>query len=141
MKDILTSICFVVFSLLIFGIATTFPHSQKIYNSPAVYPQALAILLIILSVILIFSGIRQIKIKNPILEAAKDLSKPLLISATLVGYLILLLTSNFVIATFIFLILVFRFLGGSWKEGVVFSILLTIGEFLVFGSLLKVPLP
>ena len=117
------------------------PPFTKIFNSPAVYPQALAILLIILSVILIFSGIRQIKIKTPILEAPKDLSKPLLISATLVGYLILLLTSNFVIATFIFLILVFRFLGGSWKEGVVLSILLTIGEFLVFGSLLKVPLP
>jgi len=141
MKDILTGIFCVVFSLLIFGVATTFPHSPKIYNSPAVYPQTLAILLIILSVILIFSGIRQTKITTPILQAAKDLSKPLLISATLAGYLILLLTSNFVIATFIFLILVFRLLGGSWKEGVVFAILLTIGEYLVFGSLLKVPLP
>lgn len=141
MKDLMTAAFCIAFSLLFWGLATQFPHSPKIYNSPAVYPQALAILLSILSVILVFSGIRQIKTVPAKLQAAKDLSKPLLLSATLIGYLILLLTTNFVIATLIFLFLVFRLLGGSWKEGVVFSVLLTIGEYLVFGSLLNVPLP
>jgi cobalamin synthase len=141
MKDILTGIFCIAFSLFVFGLATTFPHSPKIYNSPAVYPQALVILLFILAIILIFSGIQELRKAPPQFHAPNDLTKPLLISATLVGYLILLLTSNFVIATIIFLLLIYRLLGGSWKAGVVFSVLLTIGEFLMFGSILKVPLP
>lgn len=141
MKDIMTGVLCIAFSLFFGGLATKFPHSPKIYNSPAVYPQTLVILLSILAVMLIFSGARKTKAAPSKLQVSKDLSKPLLISTTLVGYLILLLTSNFVIATLIFLFLVFRLLGGSWKEGVVFSIILTIGEYLVFGSLLKVPLP
>jgi len=141
MKDILTGVLCIGFSLLFWGLATRFPHSPKIYNSPASYPQALAVLLCILSAILIFSGIRQKKPALTKFQPTIDLVKPMLIGATLIGYLIFLLKVNFVLATFIFLLLVFRLFGGSWKEGLVFSVLLTIGEYLVFGSLLKVPLP
>lgn len=141
MKDIMTGVICIVFSLISWGLATKFPHSPKIYNSPAIYPQSLAILLSILAAILIFSGIRQKKLALPNSQLSNDLAKPLLISATLIGYLILLLSVKFVLATFIFLLLVFRLFGGSWKEGLVFAVLLTIGEYLVFGSLLKVPLP
>lgn len=141
MKDIITGVLCIGFSLIFWGIATSFPHSPKIYNSPAIYPQSLAVLLCILAAILIFSGIRQAKLAPPKFQVANDLAKPMLIGATLIGYLILLLKVKFVFATFIFLLLVFRLFGGSWKEGLVFSALLTVGEYLVFGSLLKVPLP
>jgi len=141
MKDIITGVLCIGFSLISWGFASSFPHSPKIYNSPAIYPQSLAVLLGILSVILIFSGIRHPKIAPPKFQVANDMAKPMLIGATLIGYLILLLKVKFVLATFIFLLLVFRLFGGSWKEGFVLSVLLTVGEYLVFGSLLKVPLP
>ena len=141
MKDILTGIFCIVFSLFFFGIATTFPHSPKIYNSPGIYPQALVILLFILAIALIFSGIKKARKASPPIQASGDLAKPLLISSILVGYLILLLNSGFILATVIFLLLIYRLLGGSWRTGILFSVLLTLGEFLVFGSLLKVPLP
>lgn len=141
MKDILTGIFCIGFSLFIFITASTFPHSPKIYNSPAVYPQALIILLAILALVLIVSGSLQMKKAPPHQQVSINVSKPLYIFATLVGYLILLLFSGFMIATFIFLLIIYRLLGGSWMAGVVFSVLLTIGEFLVFGFVLKVPLP
>ena len=54
MKDIMTGVLCIAFSLFFGGLATKFPHSPKIYNSPAVYPQTLVILLSILAVMLIF---------------------------------------------------------------------------------------
>ena len=141
MKDIITGVLSIGFSLIFWGLATRFPHSPKIYNSPAIYPQSLALLLCLLAAILIFSGIRQTKPAFANFQVSNDLAKPMLIGATLIGYLIFLLKVNFVLATFIFLLLVFRLFGGSWREGLVFSVLLTIGEYLVFGYLLNVPLP
>ncbi len=141
MKEIMTGVFCIAFSIVFWVLAMKFPHSPKIYNSPAIYPQSLAILLIILAAILIFSAIHQKKLALPRFQVSSDLAKPLLIFATLIGYLILLLTANFVLSTFIFLLLIFRLFGGSWKQGLVFSVLLTLGEYLVFGSLLKVPLP
>ena len=141
MKDILTGIFCIAFSLFFFGFSTTFPQALKIYNSPAVYPQSLVILLFILAIILIASGIRQRSKTLPQVEKSRDLYKPLLIAATLVGYLILLHATHFMAATIIFVLVLYRLLGGTWKGGIVFAVLLTIGEYLVFGSLLKVPLP
>ncbi len=141
MKDILTGIFCIVFSLFVFVTASTFPQSPKIYNSPAVYPQSLIILLIFLALTLIVSGILQIRKKPPHVQKPTNLSKPLWIFATLVGYLFLLSNVNFVIATFVFLIVIYRLLGGTWIAGAVFSVLLTVGEFIVFGFVLKVPLP
>ncbi len=141
MKDILTGVFCIAFCLFFWVVATTFPQAPKIYNSPAVYPQSLIILLFFLAIILIASSIRQ-KIKSsPQVIQSRDLYKPLLISATLVGYLILLFTAHFLTATIIFVFVLFRLLGGSWKGGIAFAVLLTIGEYLVFGSILKVPLP
>lgn len=141
MKDIMTGAFCFTFSLVFWELASKFPNSPKIYNSPAIYPQSLSILLSIFAAILIFPSIRQKKLTLSTFQVSHDLAKPLLIYLTLIGYLILLLTVKFVLSTFIFLLLVFRLFGGSWKQGLIFSILLTIGEYLVFGFLLKVPLP
>lgn len=141
MKDILTGFFCIAFSLFFFGFSTNFPQALKIYNSPAVYPQSLVILLFILAIILIAGGIRQMSKTPPQVKKNRDLYKALLISATLVGYLILLYVTHFMTATIIFVLVLFRLLDGSWKEGLVFAVLLTIGEYIVFGSVLKVPLP
>lgn len=142
MKDVIIGVFCLAFSALVYGLTTTFPQPQKIYNNPASYPRALIFLLLILGVTLAIAGIRQIKTAGLIRGNPNiNLRKPLMICVLLAGYLILLHILGFSAATFIFLILVYQLLGGSLKEGIVFSGLLTLGEYIVFGMLLKVPLP
>ena len=143
MKDGIVGIFCILFSIWVYVLTLGFPQDKRLYKAPAVYPRFLLFLIVILGGILIVRGARQIK-------AAKSLNneiprpnfgKPLIIILGLLGYFILLYIFGFVVATFIFLIGAYHTFGGSLKEGVLFSILLTGGEYLVFGLLLKVPLP
>lgn len=142
MKDVIVGILCLLFSTWVYVLTMDFPQTERVYKNPASYPRVLIFLLLLFGIILGIKGIKQLRTTG--LEKGglgKNFRRPLTITVLLIGYFTLLYLFGFLVATFIFLILVYHIFGGSLKTGLVFSALLTLGEYVVFGVLLKVPLP
>jgi len=143
MKDLLIGIWCLGFSTWVYVLTREFPHAERIYKAPAAYPRVLLFLLTLFGIMFISRGIWHLKMTGSVPKRAlpMNITKPLIVMVSLIGYFFLLYACGFIVATFIFLIGAYRVFGGSVKQGVVFSALLTLGEYGVFGLLLKVPLP
>ena len=142
MKDVIVGIWCFLFSTWVYILTRGFPQTDRVYKNPASYPRALIFLLLLFGMILGIKGIKQLRTAG--LEKGKsgrNFRRPLTIIVLLIGYFTLLYLFGFLVATFIFLILVYHIFGGSLKAGLVFSACLTLGEYVVFSVLLKVPLP
>lgn len=143
MKDILIGIWCLGFSTWVYVLTREFPHAERLYKAPAVYPRVLLFLLTLFGLMFIGRGIWQRKVAGSVPKKIllANITRPLIVIASLIGYFLLLYAFGFIVATFIFLIGAYRLFGGSFKQGVVFSVVLTLSEYGVFGLLLKVPLP
>ena len=142
MKDVIVGISCLLFSTWVYVLTMNFPQTERVYKNPASYPRVLSFLLLLFGIILGIKGVKQLRTTG--LEkgrSGENFRRPLTITILLIGYFTLLYFFGFLVATFIFLILVYHIFGGSLKTGLVFSACLTLGEYVVFGVLLKVPLP
>jgi len=142
MKEINLGIFLISFMILVYGWTTKFPKADKSYNDPAYYPKLIILFIIILSIINISTGVKQLKIRGLTKNVDnRSIQKPLVIAGIMIGYLILLYFIGYLAATFTFLITIFKISGGTWGRGILFSTILTLGLYTLFSFLLKIPLP
>lgn len=141
MKDYISGISGLLISLYVYlgakGFADT---SEGLAGNPAMYPQILAILLAILSLIILLQALKEKK------KVVFSLNKNILIRVGIFFIALVIYTSlfkyvGFIIPTMIFTIFMIIYLGGTRKQSIGFGIPFAIIVYLAFSMLLKVPLP
>jgi len=157
MTDIIIAVILIIIAFFYHYATRNFPPPSAIENlGAAFFPNLLALILVILSILLIIESIlleRAKKAKTVIdsgerLEedsfAVETLSYPHLIGTiVLTGlYIILLPPVGYLIVTPIFLIVLIWFLGTvRWLTNILCSVLLTIILYILFHTMLGVALP
>lgn len=143
--DLISGSVMLLFSACIYVSASGFPKSDYQLSGPAFYPQVMAVILAIISIVLIGRSAKslknnikgeQIKINNPKKVIAA-------MAATLV-YVLLLKTLGFLITTFIYLtalIFIMQPQKNKIPISVLISLIMTGAVYFVFAVLFSASLP
>jgi putative tricarboxylic transport membrane protein len=146
-RDVATGAFTLVIAAAVFVLARDFPGGTRAEGMGANFlPILLASILATLSVLLIGKGYL---FAPSAAEAEADVSprgvyrafRPALMCLFVLLYLLVLEYAGYVIATPVFLFAVVSALGGGRGRAAIAALALTAGIWLVFGVLLKVPLP
>ena len=105
---------------------------------PGFFPFWGAVVLALLSVVLI---VRSLDRKAPRLRVRPESSKPAVVVAALLGYLLLLESLGFVAVTFLFLLLLFRLEQRGWAFSAVSAGVGALATHVLFQLWLKTQLP
>ena len=105
---------------------------------PGFFPFLGAVVLGVLSVVLI---VRALSRRAPRIRIRPETSKPLVVVAALLGYLLLLESVGFVTVTFVFLLLLFRLERRSWAFSAVSAGAGAFAMHVLFQIWLKTQLP
>jgi len=139
------SILIVVLTFTYF-LTFSFPSVGKIFNDPALYPRIIIFILMLLSGVTLFNGLKEIKNKKyigeEIIEKGKqktNLKKPIEVLFFLIIYFSSLNYINLIIPTFIFLIIIFMIYGGKFRTGLIYAIFLTLSLYVLFEIIFKIP--
>ena len=141
-KNIGLGLFFVIVAGIAYAATTSFPEVNVSYKDPAVYPRVIIGLICLLSIILIVQGaLERRRAVSGKAVGADALSTPLTVFGVTIVYFFLLQIIGFILASFAFLFVTFMVFGGNPKQGLIFALCMTIGEYLLFGFFLRVRLP
>ena len=119
------SILIVVLTFTYF-LTFSFPSVDEIFADPALYPRIIIFILMLLSGVTLFNGLKEMKNKKhtgeEIIEKGKqktNLKKPIEVLFFLIIYFSSLNYFNLIIPTFIFLIIIFMIYGGKFRIGLI----------------------
>jgi len=139
------SILIVVLTLTYF-LTFSFPSVGGIFADPALYPRIIIFILMLLSGVTLFNGLKEMKNKKhtgeEIIEKSKqktNLKKPIEVLLCLIIYFSSLNYFNLIIPTFIFLIIIFMIYGGKFWIGLIYAIFLTLSLYVLFEMIFKIP--
>ena len=142
MKDRILAVVCMAFAALCLAATFTFPTTEAIYRSPAVYPRVVIASIVILSVILAVSElVKRRKARPAEGGAASSFRLPALLIAAITAYCLLIPIAGFVIATFGFVLACFLLFGGKLRSGLSFATAMTAGQYVLFALLLDVRVP
>ncbi len=144
-KNIQDSIIFFLLSvaLSVYGFSSHYSITIEWEMSPYLFPVLISCFIMLLSISLFFDGYKQVKASIEVtLVTQSNLKGAFIVVAMTILYYILMPILSFVIATIIYLICMFVFLGEkSWWLIIILSVATSgIIQFL-FGNLLNVLLP
>ena len=105
---------------------------------PGFFPFWGGVVLAVLSLLLLASAVRK---RAGLALPALGSTKLLVVTAALLGYVVLLEPLGFVTVTFLFLLLLLRLEGRGWVPSAVTAVLGTLGAFALFQLWLKTQLP
>ncbi|MEH7223459.1 tripartite tricarboxylate transporter TctB family protein [Bacillus sp. JJ1566] len=152
-KNIISGSVVLAFAIIFTIMAFRLPPSPSgsVVIGPSVFPGAIGILLILTSIILIISGLvelRQnkskiVKVKGEQEEGEQqDKKKVILISLILFGYVVLFVPLGYVISTVLFILGLSMYLDRKhWIRNIIYSLVFSITVYFVFDRLLSVYLP
>ncbi|WP_320130236.1 tripartite tricarboxylate transporter TctB family protein [uncultured Sphaerochaeta sp.] len=133
---------FIVFAIFIIAIAIGYPPSNHGVPGPGMFPIIISFLIILASISLIISTIRMPKEQDTAIDLRS--SKILNVYITMGGlivYILLLPNVGFISTTSIMLILFIKwFSKRSWWKCIVISVCFTLAIYVLFGSVLNVPM-
>lgn len=148
--DIITSICLLIFSGVLYFHSGTFPVREgrvKVLNA-GFYPQLLAVILGILALLLLVVSLRKTpenQKSNKLWVTKSALFLFFITLGMLIIYPFLLSSLGFVVATFIFIIILVYCLSDKEKFSLTSILLVSTGItaiiFLVFKVFIKIPFP
>lgn len=141
MKDYITALSALVISAFVYVNSGSFVvENGGLAKNPAYYPRALALLLAILSAVLIIKAVIQRELGS--VSVNKEFLKNVgIIFGLILLYVLSFQFVGFLVSSFVFLVCGVRLYGGSWKESMLCSVLVTAGVYIVFHILMKVPMP
>ena len=145
MVNVCVSIFFFVFLIFSYLLTFQFPKVAGIFSDPALYPRAIMLILFMLNGVLFYHGIKDIKKKTnegkEVTGKRRDLNikKPLIVLVNLLIYFILLNYFGFMVSTLLFLIVIYMIYGGKLKFGLLYTVLMTIGLYVLFEMIFKIP--
>ena len=139
---VLAALC-AAFAAVCFHATLSFPDPGVLYRSPAAYPRAVIAVILVLSAVLVAIQVFRKRAAptttTPVEKASFLLS--LVVLAALVAYFLLMPIIGFIVATFAFILGMFRFFGGTVRTGTLFAGAMTAGLYILFAILLDVRVP
>lgn len=150
MKEIAFSICVIVAAAVAFALTLSFPADLAVEGGvgPRFFPQAIAILLAVLALVLLIGTVRR-RPKAPKTDDADPGSTRTVAVAFLiiVGYAVAIQYVGFPIGTLVFLAVMTSFYLSplTWRRVLTFALpmaaAVTVVCYAVFGMALRIPLP
>jgi putative tricarboxylic transport membrane protein len=133
---------FTVFALIIIGISLGFPPSNHGVPGPGMFPIIIAVLIIIASLTLFITTLRMPKEQDTSIDLkSKNVLNVYITMAGLIIYFALMPLLGFIVTTSVMLTLYIRWFGKrTWWKCIVISVLFTVAIYLLFGSVLNVPM-
>ena len=142
MKDRVLAVVCMAFAASCLAATFTFPTTEAIYRSPAVYPRVVIAAVVILSAILaIGEFVKRRKARPAAGGPTSSFRLPTLLLAAITAYCLLMPIAGFVIATFGFVLACFLLFGGKLRSGLSFATAMTAGQYILFALLLDVRVP
>ncbi|GBF12235.1 tripartite tricarboxylate transporter TctB family protein [Tepidibacillus sp. HK-1] len=143
-SDIVSGVLFVIISIYVIIESLRFKDLLEYPGSlgPHVFPIIVGILLAFSGIVLIFKGWNNVHIKSEVQGGIWFKNKTFLLVVVIIfGYALIINHLGYSIATSIFLLSMSKTLNVNWKLAIALSVILTAVIYLLFGSLLGVPLP
>jgi putative tricarboxylic transport membrane protein len=143
-SDTAIGLVLIVFSISVLLHTRTFPSLEEGYPGPALFPNVLAVLLIIAGLTLTAQGVRRGEklLKLDVGElTGSGLVNILLVLGAVLFYIFLSDFLGFQITSFVLLFGLMKWLRVSTLRGLVMACGVTLGIYLLFAKMLLVPLP
>lgn len=133
---------FAAFAIVIIVISLGYPPSNHGVPGPGMFPILLAGLILISALTLALLTLRMPKEKDTEIDLrSKNVLNVYITMAGLIVYVILLPLIGFIVTSSIMLTLYIKWFGKrSWWKCILIGVLFSIGIFLLFGSVLNVPM-
>lgn len=133
---------FVVFAIVIIAISMGYPPSNHGVPGPGMFPILIASLILVSSLTLALLTLRMPKEKDTEIDLkSKNVLNVYITMVGLIVYAVLLPMVGFIVTTSIMLTLYIKWFGKRpWWKCILISVLFTLGIFLLFGSVLNVPM-
>lgn len=133
---------FAVFAIIIIAISLGYPPSNHGVPGPGMFPIIIACLILLSALILVIQTLRMPKERDTSIDLkSKNVLNVYITMAGLVVYVVLLPLVGFIVTTSIMLLLYIKwFSKRSWWKCILISVLFTVGIFMLFGSVLNVPM-
>lgn len=133
---------FTLFAILIIVISTGYPPSNHGVPGPGMFPIIIAVLIIVSSATLAVTTLRMPKEQDSTVDlTSKNVLNVYISMAGLLVYFVLLPLVGFLTTTSCMLLLYIRwFSKRPWWKCITISLLFTVAIFLLFGSVLNVPM-
>ncbi len=142
MKNWILAASCTAFAAACFIETLSFPSAGAMYRSPAIYPQVVIAIIVVLCVVLVAGeALKKMQSATPAFPSKASLRLPVLLVAALVAYYVLMPLIGFVIATFTFIAIVFMLFGGRLLPGSGFAAIMTAGQYVLFAVWLDVRVP
>jgi len=145
MDNIYIGSILIVVLIFTYFLTFSFPSVGGIFADPALYPRIIIFILMLLSGVTLFNGLKEMKNKKhtgeEIIEKGKktNLKKPIEVLFCLIIYFSSLNYFNLIIPTFIFLIIIFMIYGGKFRIGLIYAIFLAFSLYVLFEIIFKIP--
>jgi putative tricarboxylic transport membrane protein len=151
-KNIISGVVVLAFAITFTIMAFRLPPSPSgsVVVGPSVFPATIGILLIVTSIILIISGLLELRQNNNKIVKEdtegegeqQDKKKVLLISLILFAYVVLFVPLGYIISTVLFILSLTMYLDRKhWIRNIIYSLAFSITVYFVFDRLLSVYLP
>ena len=142
-NDAVIGILVILIGIIIFVHVQSFPAQEGGRPGPALFPEVLAILMIISGAVLVHGGVKS---KAPLAERLPDLdgrgvANILLMLAGIVFYIAVSERIGFLLTSFIVMVALMYILKASIKMAIPVAIVTTLCIYGIFNKMLMVPLP
>ncbi len=119
-----------------------YPPSNHGVPGPGMFPILIASLILISALVLVIQTLRMPKTGDTAIDLkSKNVLNVYITMTGLIVYIVLMPMIGFIVATSIMLVLYIKWFGKRpWWECILISVVFTIAIFLLFGSVLNVPM-
>jgi len=133
---------FAAFAIFIIAISMGYPPSNHGVPGPGMFPILIASLILISALVLVIQTLRMPKTGDTAIDLkSKNVLNVYITMAGLIVYIVLMPMIGFIVATSIMLVLYIKwFSKRPWWKCILISVVFTIAIFLLFGSVLNVPM-
>ena len=148
-KEIALSLCLIAAAVAVFVLTLLFPSDLAVEGGigPRFFPQAVAVLLGLLGLILLVGAVRRSGAKKADGLDVRPAKSVLLVFLIIVGYAVAIDYAGFPLATFVFVaVMISYYLSPfAWRRVLTVplpvAVATTVVSYAVFGIALKIPLP
>jgi len=146
LKDIIGSAFFAGVSVFVYFASESFAlegnNASSLARNPALYPRIFAFIMIVLSLVVLVKAIRNGALGKLKIEIdRKKLRNVAVLVALVFLYVLSINYLGYLASSMVFLFLLILLYGGTVKQGVKNCIPITLGLYLIFQIIFKIPLP
>jgi hypothetical protein len=145
-KDFVVAVVFIAVSVFVFFASDAFSlkgnNAMSLARNPAFYPRLIAFVLFVLSAVLMYQALRKGALKSfkPRIDKQK-LVKVFKLFLVVLFYVVSLDYGGYLISSLICICLCIYIFGGTLRQSILYSVIITASLYLVFQTGFRIPLP